>query len=311
MYPIVCEVFGALEAISVGKPKSSKDILQLLPFDTGTTSISPARETDPLRGVMLLTVETIIIVLVGTEVLDGLSKVDEYYETVSRVQDFGLFSLELSLIFVFLTLVDVALGILHCWGAINKGRSALQSASYGFGLMRIIFAITILARWETPLSYGRFAAILLLVASILSFVRSTWSVAQDAIWILPMDYTPGTYDLILDAALGSWTQFTALILLFFIGHKKLGGLWSASHSFLPGNQHYAYNGQLKMQQLYAQQYGRPNTHSRSSLNKTIHVAASRHECLEPDHSTTRWKGRNRYLAATGDCPADFQGSRAD
>ncbi|ORY61650.1 uncharacterized protein BCR38DRAFT_411504 [Pseudomassariella vexata] len=100
----------------------------------------------------------------------------------------------------------------------------------------------------------RKAAVLLLVASIMDFICHTWNLATDGTWVFSGLHRPGTYDTILEAVLGYWPRFVALVFLFVVGSKKMGGLWSTAQNFAPPNQYFNYGAQSMAQQPYPQQH---------------------------------------------------------
>ncbi|KAH8887586.1 hypothetical protein GQ53DRAFT_768307 [Thozetella sp. PMI_491] len=111
-----------------------------------------------------------------------------------------------------------------------------------------------------------YSAVMVLVATILDFLSSTWNIAYDATWLLP-DKNEPFYTLILFPVLGSITVSVALILLFAAAVRRSVGIRSNQQQAWPSNgaqtggypQVQVVNpqqqwGQAYPQQQYQQQY---------------------------------------------------------
>ncbi|KAK9423992.1 hypothetical protein SUNI508_13844 [Seiridium unicorne] len=263
-----------------------------------------------LIGIILITAENIMLVLLNTQTVRGsLTTTHSYVEALSRLSGWGYFLLDLSCLSTFLAILDVALGILYCWDTGRKRQTLVRYIAYG---LMIVEAILLLARfaglqaWYTAY-YGylgnyrssrgisfmsqlatwqkvtsatdiilgvasialvglvisvkvarqrvdhRQTATLTLVASILFCIRSLWPLVSAVMWLATMDELPDTWTLMLDAILGPWLQFTALVLLYVIGRKKLGGLWSTVQNFAASKQqYYGYGDQPVVHHSYGQ-----------------------------------------------------------
>jgi hypothetical protein len=89
------------------------------------------------------------------------------------------------------------------------------------------------------------SAVLFLVAVILQFIRSLWSVIYDAAWILQYNEIPEAVPNVVDPILNEWALFVVLVLVFVVGRRQLGGLWSTPQ---PWNQGLAPGAVLPQQQ---------------------------------------------------------------
>lgn len=71
------------------------------------------------------------------------------------------------------------------------------------------------------------SGVLLLLTTILNFIRYTWNLAYAATWVLPEDpdYVPRAVT-IVQPMLDVWPLFILLVLLFVISIRKQKGLWS-------------------------------------------------------------------------------------
>ncbi|KAB5566290.1 hypothetical protein GE09DRAFT_732016 [Coniochaeta sp. 2T2.1] len=83
------------------------------------------------------------------------------------------------------------------------------------------------------LEFKRSSAVILLVATILLFVRYTWQLVYVATWILP-ENSSGTPLAInaVDPILTAWIMFVILVLLFVIGIRKQKGLWTTEQRWM-------------------------------------------------------------------------------
>jgi hypothetical protein len=79
------------------------------------------------------------------------------------------------------------------------------------------------------------SCVLFLVATILQFIRAVWSVVYDAAWILPAGaIVPEVVPAVVDPVLNEWSLFVLLTLVFVIGRRKLGGLWTTQQPWNQG-----------------------------------------------------------------------------
>ncbi|KAH8666539.1 hypothetical protein BX600DRAFT_497338 [Xylariales sp. PMI_506] len=99
-------------------------------------------------GVLLLLISSILILLLTSDAIDNLGQLDNYDEAIDRMQEFGFFFQEVSQVTLFVTLIDLALGILYCWNMMHKARKIILGVTYGFAAMEGIFALAILAKYE-------------------------------------------------------------------------------------------------------------------------------------------------------------------
>ncbi|KAI0025988.1 hypothetical protein F4780DRAFT_774196 [Xylariomycetidae sp. FL0641] len=78
---------------------------------------------------------------------------DAYNEAANRIGDFGTFCVQLCKAFVFLSYIDVAIGITSCWGRLRRVARVLRWAAYAFALVEATLALTCMAGRETL--YGK------------------------------------------------------------------------------------------------------------------------------------------------------------
>jgi hypothetical protein len=98
------------------------------------------------------------------------------------------------------------------------------------------------------------SAVLFLVAAVLQFIRSLWSVIYDAAWIQQQVPIPQAVSFVVDPVLNEWSLFVAFVLIFVIGRRKLGGLWTTAQPWNQGGAAFAaappveYHGQWQQHQ---------------------------------------------------------------
>lgn len=83
---------------------------------------------------------------------------------------------------------------------------------------------------------------ILLVASILNFIRRLWGLIYVAVWLLPGKPGPLAID-IVDPILNVWIFFVVLVLLYVIGVRKAKGLWTIPQPWMRGAAPPALTGQ--------------------------------------------------------------------
>ncbi|KAK6080882.1 hypothetical protein SCUP234_04980 [Seiridium cupressi] len=214
-----------------------------------------------------------MLVLLNTQTVWGSSTTTHsYVEALSRLSGWGYFLLDLSCLSTFLAILDVALGILYCWDTGRKRQTLVRYIAYG---LMIVEAILLLARfaglqaWYTAYygyleNYSSSRGISFMsqlvtwqkVTSATDIILGVASVALVGLVIsvkVARQRVDRRQTLMLDAILDPWLQFTALGLLYVIGRKKLGGLWSTAENFAASKQqYYGYGDQPVVHHSYGQ-----------------------------------------------------------
>ncbi|KAH9907542.1 hypothetical protein F4778DRAFT_545582 [Xylariomycetidae sp. FL2044] len=99
-------------------------------------------------GATLLTLQDILLVFIYYDVLDNHRSLKDYYQTTDRLGNWGWFFAEWCFPFVFVSLLDIGLGILHCCNRWKKIRPILQWLAYFLVLVEMVFTLTTLIKYE-------------------------------------------------------------------------------------------------------------------------------------------------------------------
>ncbi|CAK7243221.1 MAG: hypothetical protein STHCBS139747_004733 [Sporothrix thermara] len=80
---------------------------------------------------------------------------------------------------------------------------------------------------------SRRATVLLLVATLVWFVRYTWRLAYNAAFLLPPDsYGAPLWSYVANPLLSTWPLYVVLVLLYVIVSRRARGLWSTSQPWM-------------------------------------------------------------------------------